>query len=76
MPLHIIKNYSGKPLQRDGIVIDSTIKATRICKNTITYNLRLGDPAIITVIVISPHIFRHFGAFLEHPDVSMEGVQP
>lgn len=76
MSLHIIKNYSGKHLVgRGGKVIDTTLKATRLCKDTIADNLRLGDTELITVIVISPSIFRHFHSFLEHPAVSMEGVQ-
>lgn len=74
MSVHIIKNYTGKPIQREGKVIDTTLKATRLCKDTIADNLRINDPELITVIVISPSIFRHFHAFLEHPLVSMEGV--
>ena len=75
MPLHIIKNYTGKPAQRDGIIIDTTLKATRICKNMIADNLRLGNPELITVIVCSPSIFRHFGGILEHPEVSMANIE-
>ena len=71
MALHIIKNYTGNPSKYDGLLIDTSIKATSLCKEHIATNLRLSCPDRITVIVTTPFIFRHFGAFLEHPAVTM-----
>lgn len=75
MSLHIIKNYTGNPTDRKGILIDTTLKATRICKEQVADNLRLQNPEVITVIVISPSLCRHFGAYLEHPAVTMDSIR-
>jgi hypothetical protein len=75
MALHIIKDYTGK-LEETGILtIDSTKKAVSFARDIVADNLRLNNPEILTIRIITPSLFRHFNSFLDHPAVTMESIQ-